>query len=128
MMKKNFPHCCEGDSTVPRTLVLHWEMRFVVFVTAAGSFAESTPYVCFCFATPSEFDEIVPVILLLIRFISSFRLSSFSVLQLDTLSSQGKFMSTSSFLIHILLVVSWFCFVEVGEKRAMGKQKRKMSV
>lgn len=37
-------------------------------------------------------------------------------------------MSTSSFLIHILLVVSWLCFAEVGDKRAMGKQKRKMSV
>lgn len=56
------------------------QMRFGIFVTAAGSFAESTPYVCFCSPASSEFDDMLPVIHLLIRFISSFGLSSFSVL------------------------------------------------
>lgn len=66
-------------------------------------------------------DEILPVIHLSVRFVSSFWLSAFSVLHSSMFNSHGKFMSTFSFLADTLMFVSCFDFIEVDEKRSMGK-------
>jgi len=123
------PCCCEGNPTIPRTLALHSEMHFVISVTAAGSFAESTPLCVFLLSCLKWvwWNTLSSSPLKQIYFLIQAKQFQCAP-QSDTLNSHSKFMSISSFLIHMLLIVSWFCFVEISEKRVMRKQKRKMSV
>lgn len=112
IMEKSFPCCYERKNSSDSRPTLRNE--FCDFGNCGWKIcSEHTSSVCFCFPASSELDEILPIIPLSIRFISSFRLSSFQCTpQSDMVNSHGSvhihFFSFGSYTsVFFLVLFHW---------------------